>query len=107
MTCGVRIASGARRSRVTCAVRSIRRDFEGAGDGGEHLAGRVLESALDLGEVLRRDAGPLGRLRQRLAATEPQGAEALTQDLPPQRLGINDPAARDGMEADDLGHASA
>ena len=41
---------------------------EGAGDGRQDLRRRVLETALDLGEVLRRDPGPLGDVGQPLPA---------------------------------------
>jgi ATP-dependent Clp protease protease subunit len=59
---------------------------ERAGQGGDHLAGRLLAATLDLRQVLRRDPGPGRRLRQRLPLVQAQAAEAAAQDLAPQRL---------------------
>jgi ATP-dependent Clp protease, protease subunit len=62
------------------------RQVERASQGGDHLAGRLLAATLDLRQVLGRDPGPARRLRQRLALLPAQGAEAVPQDLAPQRL---------------------
>jgi ATP-dependent Clp protease, protease subunit len=61
-------------------------DVERAGQGSDHLAGRLLAATLDLRQVLGRDPGPGRRLRQRLALVEAQGAEAVAENLPPQGL---------------------
>jgi hypothetical protein len=59
---------------------------ERAGDGGDHLAGGFLAAALDLGEVLGRDAGPLGGVGEGLAALVPQAPQTCAEDDPPQGL---------------------
>jgi ATP-dependent Clp protease, protease subunit len=67
---------------------------ERASEGGDHLAGRLLAPALDLGQVLRRYPGPGRRLRQSLALLTAQGPEAVAKDLTPQwlsRLGLPQP----------------
>ena len=64
---GARIGAGVRRSSpATCSVSPISATPSAPASGRDHLAGRFLAAALDLGEVLRRDAGPARRLRQRL-----------------------------------------
>ena len=62
-------------------------EVQGAGDGGEDLRGRVLEAALDLGEVLGRDARPLGHVGEALAAVEALGPQLAADELAPERLG--------------------
>ncbi len=63
------------------------RGTQSAGQGRDHLARRLLAPALDLGQVLRRDAGPAGRLGERLVLVEPQRTQAPAKDLAPERLG--------------------
>src|SRR5690606_29199418 len=84
----------------------------------DHLAGRFLQAALHLGEILRRDARAAGGLHQDLAAFGAQAPQALAERLAPQRL-LGGPArpallvrlARrlvGGFErSGDLGHASS
>jgi hypothetical protein len=55
-----------------------------ASHSGQHLAGRVLSPALDLGQVLRRDARAVRRLGQRLAAVGTQSTQLPTHVLTPQ-----------------------
>ena len=57
-----------------------------SGQGRDHLAGRFLAAALDLGKVLRRYPGPARRLGERLLLFLAEGPEPLTEHLPPQRL---------------------
>jgi ATP-dependent Clp protease protease subunit len=61
-------------------------DVEGAREGGDHLARRLLAAAFDLRQVLRRDARPLGGLRERLLSLGAQRPQAAAQHLPPQRF---------------------
>ena len=74
---------------------------ERAREGGDHLARRLLAPALDLGQVLRRDPGPLGGLRERLVAVGAQRPQAAAEHLPPQRLRRLTPVRED---PDDLSH---
>ncbi len=60
------------------------RGAQSARQGGDHLAGRFLAPALDLGEVLRRYPGPAGRPGKRLPLIQPKGAQPSAEDLPPQ-----------------------
>ena len=55
-----------------------------AGQGRDHLAGRFLAAALDLGEVLRRYPGPARRLGQLLLLFLAKGPEPPSEHLPPQ-----------------------
>jgi hypothetical protein len=59
---------------------------EGAGQGGDHLAGRLLAAALDLGEVLGREAGPGRGLGERLVPVLAQRPEPAAERFPPQGL---------------------
>src|SRR6266568_2200722 len=61
-------------------------DAQRAGQGRDHLAGRFLAAALDLGEVLRRYPGPGRRLGQLLLLFVAEGPEPLAEHLPPQWL---------------------
>ena len=67
-------------------LSSTDREVEGAGDGREDLRGRVLEAALDLGEVLGRDARALGHVGQPLLARLALAAQLGADELAPQRL---------------------
>ena len=62
------------------------RGAQRAGQGRDHLARRFLAPALDLGEVLRRYPGPARRLGERLPLVQAEGAQPLTEHLPPQRF---------------------
>ncbi len=53
---------------------------------GNHLTGRLLEPALDLGKILRRNPRPPSGFRKRLALLLPQRAQALPQRLAPQKF---------------------
>jgi hypothetical protein len=62
------------------------RDAKGTGNGLDHFARGFLESPLDLGEVLRGQAGPRGDFSQRHTAVVTEPSQQLTEDLPPQGL---------------------
>ena len=62
------------------------RDAERAGQGRDHLAGGFLAAALDLGEVLRRYAGPGRRLGQRFLLFLAEGPEPPAEHFPPEWL---------------------
>ena len=57
-----------------------------AGNGGDHLAGRLLEPALHLGEVLRRDPGRVAMSPSVSPAVVPEAPQLFTEHVPPQRL---------------------
>ena len=63
------------------------RGAQRAGQGRDHLAGRLLAAALDLGQVLGRDPGPAGRLGQGFLLIQAQRAQTLAEHLPPQWFG--------------------
>ena len=78
------------------------RDVQGSGDGRDHLAGRLLEPALHLGEVLRRHPRPFRDVAQRLTAVVPVGAQPLAEHGSPQGLSRRRLRVRDHGE---FGHA--
>ena len=59
---------------------------ERAGQGGDHLAGRLLAAPLDLRQVLGRDSGPVGGLCEGLVPVGAQRPQAGPEHLPPQWL---------------------
>jgi ATP-dependent Clp protease, protease subunit len=55
-------------------------------EGRDHLARRLLAPALNLGKVLRRYPGPARGLGDGFLPVRAEGAQALAEHLPPQRL---------------------
>ena len=91
--------------RATRVVRSTRRRPEGAGDRGQHLRAGLLEPALDLGEVLHRDARLLGHVGQGALGGLALGPELVTHGLAPQRLRLGRGLGRWlDRECDDVTH---
>ena len=62
------------------------RGAERPGQGRDHLAGGFLAAALDLGEVLRRYAGPGRRLGQRLLLFLAEDPQPPAEHFPPEGL---------------------
>ena len=62
------------------------RDLERPGDRGDHLARGLLEPALDLGQVLRRDARAIGGVGEALAAIMADAAQPVAERVAPERL---------------------
>ena len=88
---GTRGASGGNgllTAQIACHLfgQPDERDAQRPGQGRDHFARRFLAAALDLGKVLRRDPGPARGLGERFLLLEAEGAEPLTEHLPPQRF---------------------
>lgn len=65
------------------------RDVEGTGDGGDHLARRLLAPTLDLREVLGGDPRSGGRVVEGVATLVASSPELLAQGIAPQWLGCS------------------
>ncbi|MDQ0574441.1 hypothetical protein QFZ29_000664 [Agromyces albus] len=77
---------------------------ERVGHRAEHLGRRLLAAALDLGEILRRDARGRRDLGEDALLLESLAAQHLAEHVPPQRLGRG--RASGPRELDDLAHGT-